>query len=86
MRSHALQCRSRLATAISDLLDPVAFGLFVAALIFDVIYANSPQAMWVKGASWLVSIGLVFAIIQGRDRGVGAGAGRLRRQQDAGPG
>ncbi|ARP95114.1 hypothetical protein [Bordetella genomosp. 13] len=63
MRSHALQCRSRLATAIFDLLDPIAFGLFVAALIFDVIYANSPQVMWVKGAAWLVSIALVFAII-----------------------
>lgn len=63
MRSHALQCRSRLATAIFDLLDPIAFGLFVAALIFDVIYANSPQVMWVKGAAWLVSMALFFAII-----------------------
>ncbi|WP_144637766.1 hypothetical protein [Bordetella genomosp. 13] len=63
MRSLALQCRSRLATAIFDLLDPIVFGLFVAGLIFDVIYASSPIVMWVKGAAWLVSLALVFAII-----------------------
>ncbi|SAI65551.1 Predicted membrane protein [Bordetella ansorpii] len=63
MKSHALQCRSRLATALFDLLDPVAFGLFVGALIFDVIYMSLPIVMWVKGAAWLVTLALVFAIV-----------------------
>jgi len=51
------------ATAIYDLLDPVAFGLFVAALIFDIVYGYSPEVLWGKGAAWLLAIGLVFAII-----------------------
>lgn len=52
-----------LASAIFNLLDPIPFGFFVATLIFDIIYANSANVLWVKGASWLVSIGLVFAIV-----------------------
>lgn len=63
MRTDALQCRSRLATALFDLLDPVVFGLFAGALIFDVIYMSSPVVMWVKGAAWLVTLALVFAIV-----------------------
>lgn len=52
-----------LASALFDLLDPIPFGFFVATLIFDIIYANNAEILWVKGAAWLVSIGLVFAII-----------------------
>ncbi|MFJ1472163.1 DUF2231 domain-containing protein [Massilia orientalis] len=52
-----------LASAIFNLLDPIPFGFFVATLIFDVIYANSANVLWLKCASWLVSIGLVFAIV-----------------------
>ncbi len=63
MPSHARSSRFRLATAIFDLLDPIPFGFFVAALIFDVVYAYSPDVQWGKGAAWLISIGLLFAII-----------------------
>jgi uncharacterized membrane protein len=52
-----------LGSALFELLDPIPFGFFVATLIFDIIYANTGTILWIKGASWLVSIGLVFAII-----------------------
>jgi uncharacterized membrane protein len=55
--------RFSLASAVFDLLDPIPFGFFVATLIFDIIYAKSANILWMKGAAWLVSIGLVFAII-----------------------
>lgn len=52
-----------LASALFGLLDPIPFGFFVGTLIFDIIYANTANVLWVKSAAWLVSIGLVFAII-----------------------
>lgn len=55
--------RFSVASALFELLDPIPFGFFVATLIFDIIYANTAVILWVKGASWLVSIGLVFAIV-----------------------
>ncbi|WP_414448432.1 DUF2231 domain-containing protein [Burkholderia sp. 22PA0099] len=55
--------RSRFATAIFDLLNPIPYGLFVGTLIFDIVYANTANVLWAKGASWLVSIGLVMAIV-----------------------
>jgi len=55
--------RSRFATAIFDLLNPVPYGLFVGTLIFDIVYAISRNVFWGKGAAWLVTVGLVFAII-----------------------
>ncbi|QKM57467.1 DUF2231 domain-containing protein [Burkholderia glumae] len=55
--------RSRLATAIFDLLNPITYGLFVGTLIFDVLYANTANILWAKGAAWQVSIGLVIAIV-----------------------
>ncbi|MDI1253663.1 hypothetical protein [Thermomonas sp.] len=55
--------RSALANAIYALLNPIAFGFFVAALIFDIIYANTAVVMWGKSADWLVTIGLLFAVI-----------------------
>jgi uncharacterized membrane protein len=55
--------RFSLASALFGLLDPIPFGFFVATLIFDIIYADTAEVLWVKGASWLVSIGLIFAII-----------------------
>ena len=48
---------------IFDLLDPVPYGLFVAALIFDAVYVNSGEILWMKSAAWLIAIGLVFAVI-----------------------
>jgi len=55
--------RSVVANAIYGLFNPIPFGFFVAALIFDVIYAKSGEILWMKGAAWLIAIGLLFAII-----------------------
>lgn len=52
-----------LSSAIFNLLDPIPFGFFVAALIFDSIYARTGYMLWVKSAAWLVSLGLIFAIV-----------------------
>jgi uncharacterized membrane protein len=53
----------KVASAIFNLLNPVPFGLFVAVMIFDFIYANTGEVLWVKSAAWLVSLGLIFAIV-----------------------
>lgn len=55
--------RSRLATALFDWLNPVPYGLFVGTLIFDIIYANTAVILWAKAAAWLVTVGLLFAIV-----------------------
>jgi uncharacterized membrane protein len=55
--------RFGLASALFGLLDPIPFGFFVGTLIFDIIYANTAEILWVKAAAWLVSIGLIFAVI-----------------------
>lgn len=55
--------RSAVATAFYGLLNPIPYGFFVAALIFDVTYANTAVELWGKSASWLVTIGLLFAVI-----------------------
>jgi len=55
--------RFSILSAIFDVLDPIPFGFFVGALIFDILYANTYTILWVKAAAWLISIGLVFAII-----------------------
>ncbi|APR38829.1 DUF2231 domain-containing protein [Paraburkholderia sp. SOS3] len=55
--------RSRFATALFDLLNPIPYGLFVGALIFDVTYATTRNVFWGKGAAWLVTVALFFAII-----------------------
>jgi uncharacterized membrane protein len=55
--------RSRLATAVFDLFNPIPYGLFVGTLIFDIFYAISASVLWAKGAAWLVTVGLFFAII-----------------------
>ena len=51
------------ANAVYGLLNPIPFGCFVAALIFDVVYARSGELLWDKGAAWLIAIGLVFAVV-----------------------
>lgn len=53
----------RATSAVFNLLDPIPFGFFVAVLIFDIIYARSADILWMKSAAWLVSMGLLFAII-----------------------
>ena len=55
--------RSPVANAIYGLLNPIPFGFFVAALIFDITYANTAVLLWVHSASWLIAIGLLFAVI-----------------------
>jgi uncharacterized membrane protein len=55
--------RSVVAKAIFGLLNPIPFGLFVAALIFDLVYVGSAVVLWAKGAAWLIAIGLLFAVI-----------------------
>ena len=58
-----IKYRSKPATAVFDLLNPIPFGLFVGTLIFDLIYATNADVLWAKGAAWLVTIGLLFAMI-----------------------
>ncbi|RZT91652.1 putative membrane protein [Advenella incenata] len=55
--------QSSLANGIYQLFNPIPFGFFVAALIFDVVYFQTAEMMWSKSAAWLITIGLFFAII-----------------------
>ena len=55
--------RSPVARAVYGMLNPIPFGLFVGCLIFDCVYSGSGNMLWAKGAAWLVTLGLVFAII-----------------------
>jgi uncharacterized membrane protein len=55
--------RSIVAESIYGLLNPIPFGCFVAALIFDIIYSETAVMLWDKGAAWLIVIGLLFAVV-----------------------
>ena len=55
--------RSVVADGIYGLLNPIPFGCFVAALIFDLIYSTTAVVQWNKAAAWLVVFGLLFAIV-----------------------
>ena len=55
--------RSPVASAVYGLLNPIPFGLFVGGLVFDCVYSGSGNMMWAKGAAWMITLGLVFAII-----------------------
>jgi uncharacterized membrane protein len=55
--------RSMVAESIYGLLNPVPFGCFVAALIFDIVYCKTAVMMWDKSAAWLIVFGLLFAVI-----------------------
>lgn len=55
--------RSVVANAVYGLLNPIPFGCFVAALIFDITYAQTGVTLWGKGAAWLIVFGLLFAVI-----------------------
>jgi uncharacterized membrane protein len=63
MRTPVQKRHSATAAVLFDVLDPIAFGFFVAALIFDAVYLNSADVMWFKSAAWLISIGLFFAVV-----------------------
>lgn len=54
---------STTVAVVFDLLNPIPFGFFVGALIFDAVYAMSADVMWFKSAAWLISIGLFFAVV-----------------------
>jgi uncharacterized membrane protein len=55
--------RSVVAESIYGLLNPIPFGCFVAALIFDIIYCKTAVMLWDKGAAWLIVFGLLFAVV-----------------------
>jgi uncharacterized membrane protein len=55
--------RSLVASAVYDVLNPIPYGCFVATLIFDILYASTAAILWDHAAAWLVTIGLLFAII-----------------------
>jgi uncharacterized membrane protein len=55
--------RSIVAESIYGLLNPIPFGCFVAALIFDIIYSRTAVMLWDKGAAWLIVFGLLFAVV-----------------------
>jgi uncharacterized membrane protein len=55
--------RSVIANVIYGVLNPIPFGLFVAALVFDIVYLRTAVVQWGKGAAWLIVMGLLFAVI-----------------------
>jgi uncharacterized membrane protein len=55
--------RSIVAESVYSLLNPIPFGCFVAALIFDYIYAKTAVMLWDKSAAWLIFFGLLFAVV-----------------------
>jgi uncharacterized membrane protein len=54
---------STIAPAIFELFNPIPYGLFVGTLIFDIIYMATRNVFWGKGAGWLVTVGLIIAIV-----------------------
>jgi uncharacterized membrane protein len=63
MRLQVEKQHSNIAAVVFDLLNPIPYAFFVAALIFDVVYANSADVLWLKSAAWLICSGLVFAVL-----------------------
>lgn len=63
MNSLVVPHRSTLANAVYGLLNPLPFGFFVAALIFDITYVRTAGVLWNKGAAWLIVFGLLLAVI-----------------------
>ena len=55
--------RSVVAESVYGLLNPIPFGCFVAALIFDIIYSKTAVMLWDKSAAWLIVFGLLFAVV-----------------------
>jgi uncharacterized membrane protein len=54
---------SRLAPAVFELLNPIPYGMFAGALVFDITYLSTRNVFWGKGAAWLITVGLIIAII-----------------------
>lgn len=57
------QAHRGLGTTLFSLLNPIPFGFFVAGLIFDILYLNTAEVMWGKSAAWLITFGLLIAIL-----------------------
>lgn len=54
---------ARAAALLFELLDPIPYGCFLAALVFDAVYALTAVVFWVKSAAWLIAMGLLFAVV-----------------------
>lgn len=63
MNADAPRSPSVLANLAYGVLNPIPFGCFAAALVFDVVYLRSAEVLWNKGAAWLIAFGLVAAVI-----------------------
>lgn len=63
MEHYNYPLRPRLLMAIYYLLDSIPFGFFIAGLIFDIIYYQTAEVLWIKAAAWCIAFGLVIAII-----------------------
>ncbi len=63
MASALVLRRSVSASVVFNILDPIPYGCFVAALIFDIVYLRSAFILWARAASWLIALGLVVAIV-----------------------
>ena len=63
MRQDVDKSRSKAAAVAFDLLDPIPYGFFVGALVFDASYVKTAEILWVKAAAWLIAIGLLFAVL-----------------------
>ncbi|MEO5623942.1 MAG: DUF2231 domain-containing protein [Dokdonella sp.] len=63
MNFQAAPRRSVVANAVYGVLNPIPFGCFVGALIFDIVYARTAVILWDKAAAWLIVFGLLIAVI-----------------------
>jgi uncharacterized membrane protein len=63
MPAGAPRSPSVLANVVYGVLNPVAMGCFVAALVFDIVYLRSAEVLWNKGAAWLIVFGLAAAVL-----------------------
>ena len=63
MHAPVARRRSIVASAVYGLLNPIPFGCFVAALVFDILYVRTAVILWDKAAAWLIVIGLLAAVI-----------------------
>jgi uncharacterized membrane protein len=63
MHAPAASRRAVVASALYGLLDPIPYGCFAAALVFDILYLRTAVMLWDKAAAWLIVFGLLAAIV-----------------------
>lgn len=63
METVTLPRRSAVANVVFGVFDPIPFGCFAAALVFDVIYMRTANVLWNKAAAWVIVFGLLAAVI-----------------------